>query len=80
MKEITNEDRAESAREAVIAFAKDTGLDRSGDLEHDLQLVVGDLLTNLMHLCDAEKIPVAPLLTSSIELYAEEAAEQENRA
>jgi hypothetical protein len=76
MIEISNEDRAESARGAVIAFAKEAGLDRSGDLEHDMQLVVRDLLTNLMHLCDVENFPVASLLTDSIEVYAEEIAEQ----
>lgn len=75
MSETTNEDRAEWARQGLLAFGRACGLDRSGDIE-DIQLVMGDFLTNLLHLCDLEKIELEDVLDGSYETYLEEWQEE----
>ena len=47
-----NRIRAGWAETAVIAFARETHMDSSGDLEHACSSVIGDLVANLMHYCD----------------------------
>jgi len=54
--EPTNAQRAGWAYTALEAFANETGQLTSGDFEHDMPSVIGDLLANLMHYCEQEKI------------------------
>lgn len=56
MDEPTNEQRADWAYLALERFAKATGQDASGDLQHDQEIVVSDLLCGLMHLCERDGI------------------------
>jgi hypothetical protein len=51
--EITNEDRAESAKAALVAFAEAARMAEAGE---DDATLLRDLLTNLRHFCAAEKI------------------------
>ena len=46
-----NEDRAKWGDSAICSFAKAANL--SGDLAHDPQTVLCDLLADLMHWCDS---------------------------
>ena len=57
MSDVTNEDRRSWALEALEAFAAVTG-DRMENSE-DLESVITDLITDIMHLCDEEKIDFA---------------------
>lgn len=52
--EPTNDERAEWAYAALERFAHKTGQDESGDLQHDREWVLSDLLADLMHLCDRD--------------------------
>jgi hypothetical protein len=55
--EPTNNERADWAHTALAAFADETCQDTSGDLEHEIGSVIGDLMCNLYHLCDQQGIP-----------------------
>ena len=52
MRNPSNSDRAYWALMACREFGKHTGQDTEGELED----IIGDLLANLMHLCDQEEI------------------------
>lgn len=54
-----NEDRADSAKTALHAFMKESG---QGPGDYDETSVHGDLLCNMMHLCDREGHDFAALL------------------
>jgi len=72
--EMDNDLRADYANEALIALAHLTHQDTSGDLEHDKETVVGDLLSYLMHLCDREGMDFKKILQRGVMHYE---AEQE---
>jgi len=55
--DVTNADRAEWAMQAVETFAHTAGLDTDGE---ELEVAIGDLTTDLMHLCK-QKILVSML-------------------
>lgn len=55
--EPTNEERASWAQRAIDAFEVATNMEGE-----PLETVVGDLLANLMHLCDAEDLDFGHLL------------------
>ena len=59
MSDVTNEDRRSWALEALEAFTAVTG-DRIENSE-DLESVLTDLITDIMHLCDEEKIDFATI-------------------
>jgi DNA-directed RNA polymerase subunit RPC12/RpoP len=48
----TNKDRSQAAKKALLAHSLATGLTKSDGVE----TAIGDLLADLMHLCDAEKV------------------------
>lgn len=73
--EPTNADRAEWARVAIAAFAAETHLDTSGELEHDLESVVCDLVADLMHFCDEESLDWKEIIRRA-ELHHSEEVEQ----
>lgn len=52
----TNYNRAEWASAAMATFARETGLDRSGDLEADPKLALSDLLADLHHWADVKGV------------------------
>lgn len=76
-REVSNADRAEWAGKAVHAFAFMTHMDTSGDLEHDKPTVIGDLIADLIHYCDQEKIDFEDVLARGRDHYKEELAEEE---
>lgn len=57
----TNEDRAGWAQVAVDAFAAETNMDAAGE---DMQTVMGDLLADLMHLCQQNDIDFERILAT----------------
>lgn len=71
MEEPSNVDRAEWARNALMSFAEETGLVRSGDAK-DLSLVLGDFLADLMHLCNQENIDLEQAVIDAEFTYREE--------
>lgn len=71
--EVTNLQRADWAMVAVRAFAAETGLDTSGD---ETETAVADLLANLMHLCDKERIDFDVALMRGRSHYREELADE----
>lgn len=73
MIEVTNDLRAEWADEAVYAFAAVT---HAAD-EEELDTLVGDLLCDLMHLCDRDGLDFAALLERAQTHYAAEVADEE---
>jgi hypothetical protein len=73
---VSNADRAEWADVAIAAFAQETWQDKSGDLEHDKQCVVSDLLCNLMHLCRRDGIDFAKCLANGNSNFEEEVEEE----
>lgn len=79
MGEVDNARRAEWAEEALKSFAKQTGQDRSGDLEYSTHSVVSDLICALMHFCDQNGIGFNfnECLLNAHGTYAEELAEEE---
>ncbi len=77
MDDVTNEDRAGWAATALKAFAKETGQDKSGDLEHEPAQIVGDLLCNLQHYCRANGIDFKTCLKNGTGNFKEEVAEEE---
>jgi hypothetical protein len=76
MHEPTNSDRADWAYAALTAFAEATGLDRSGDFEHDPAIPVSHLLCDLRHWCDGRGIDFCQCLKNAEVHYAEEVAEE----
>lgn len=74
--EPTNEDRAEWAMEALRTFAKRTGQDESGDLKHEQESVLSDLLCDLMHLSDRDGLNFYLALQNGQGNYREEKAEE----
>ena len=69
--DVTNHTRADWARNALMSFAEETGLVRSGDAE-DLNLVMSDFLCDLLHLCDREDIDLEELLRKAEFNFREE--------
>ena len=69
---ITNEIRSAWARDALAAFAECTGQNASGDLEHDKETVVCDLLCDLRHLCDEEGVDWNNCLRRGMDHYESE--------
>jgi len=63
----TNEERAEKAYKAVFGFLYDTPPDPEG--YDDLRDDIVDLLTDLMHLCDREKLEFMWLLETAESHY-----------
>ena len=66
---------------ALSAFAAETDQDKSGDLEHDTESVISDLLCDLIHyMSDTNTDPVSEftrLVGSAIGNYEEEVDEEE---
>lgn len=65
--EITNEDRAEAAHQALVAFINHLHLHQEPTRD---QIV--DLVTDLMHLCDFESITVEAVINQATTHYAAE--------
>ena len=63
-----NAERAEWALVAVEAFASETGLDTDEDAD-GLDTAIGDLLGDLMHLCDVEEIDFGRVLDTAQHHY-----------
>ena len=72
----TNEDRANWANESIQLFARNVGLDRSGD---DDETAFKDLLADMRHWCDQRGIDFDALAEGSREGYEEEVAEEEGK-
>ena len=72
MDEPSNEQRAEWAYAAVESFASKTRQDTSGDLKHDLECVVSDLLCDLMHLSDRDGFDFDRATSNAAGNYQEE--------
>jgi hypothetical protein len=70
----TNEDRANWADESIQLFARNTGLDDSGD---DDETAFKDLLADMRHWCAQRGIDFDDLAEGSREVYGEEVAEEE---
>ena len=75
--EVTNDDRAEWAGEALRAFARKTRQLKGDRWDDDLENVVGDLLCDLMHLCDRDGVDFARVLKNARGNYKEERASEE---
>lgn len=60
-----NEQRAEWARLALGAFMSATG-------QTDAEESLGDLLCDLMHLCDRSELDFLPLVNKACRMYLEE--------
>lgn len=73
----TNSERASWARQALATFARLTGQDRSGDLQHDLPSVVGDLLADLMHFCRRQGVDFDACLDTARSHHSVEVLEDE---
>jgi len=63
----SNEDRASWAQQAVAAFAAAINME-----DEPLDTVIGDLLADLMHLCDNEKLDFNILLSRAQMNHIEE--------
>jgi hypothetical protein len=61
--------RAAWADAAVAEFAKQVGMDRSGELAQEKDVVLGDLLCDIMHWCDVYKIDFAVVCRKAAEDY-----------
>jgi len=72
MSEITNQDRAGFFAQALETFAKVTKADVAGDLEHNPEVVVSDLLTNCIHWCAQRRIDFNKLIKDSSEMFLQE--------
>lgn len=64
-----NDQRADTARIAAASFARQAGLDHRTD---GWEVVLGDLLGNLIHLCDREGIPFRDMYRRGVLRYQEE--------
>jgi hypothetical protein len=71
--EPTNKDRAAWAMVAVNAFAEETGMDNAGE---ELPAIVGDLLADIMHLCNQNGIDFAQVLDTGKDLFDGEIIEE----
>lgn len=69
--EPTNEERAGWAMDAVQIFARKTGLDIRPGFD-GLEVAVQDLLTDIMHLCDAYAVEFLEVLGAAGRRYQEE--------
>ena len=67
---MTNEERADMAHAALIRFMTDTG---QTDTEEALQ----DLITDLLHLANREKLNVLDILQRATLVFCDEAFEEE---
>jgi hypothetical protein len=74
---ITNDDRASWAEAALIVFAQRTGLAQEtlGDKE-DPFLIVSDLLADLAHWCDLNRVDLPSALTHAARHYHAETGGQ----
>lgn len=73
---VTNNDRAEWARAAVDVFAEKTGLDKSGD---DLDTMIGDLIADIMHLCERDGLDFEQVLHRGKMYFEEERNDEDAR-
>jgi len=69
-----NADRADWAAAAVLKFATVTGMIENEDAE----TTIGDLLADLMHLCDREGVDFHTCVARASDHYEEEVSEEEN--
>lgn len=67
---MTNEERADMAHAALIRFMTDTG---QTETEEALQ----DLVTDLLHLANREKLHVLHILQRATLVFCDEASEEE---
>lgn len=67
MADLTNRDRAEFARTALSAMA-----DEVGGKDNDVEIQLGDLMANLMHLCDVEAINFQACVRRGLDHYVAE--------
>jgi hypothetical protein len=74
MPELTNDDRADKAMQAVGAYRNVTRFDPN---DFDMQEVVQDLLGDLQHLADREGIDFAQALRMGTTTHEEEKQEEE---
>ena len=70
---MTNEERAGMAHAALIRFMTDTG-QQGPDLPEALQ----DLITDLLHLANREKLNVLDILQRATLVFCDEASEEEH--
>lgn len=64
-----NDDRASWAHQALKEFARVTNMDIAGE---DDETILGDLLTDLMHWCDRNRISFEEVLAGAYRDYADE--------
>jgi hypothetical protein len=78
----TNDDRAERALGAVIAYADNDSIDVlvGADRTQEIESFTCDLLCDLRHLCKREGIDIDALLALSADGFEEECAEEEEAA
>lgn len=69
-----NEDRANTAKNAVDLFAAETGITEE---ENDTQ--IKDLLCNLRHLCDKSELDFDELADSSYRTYLDEVQSEKEK-
>lgn len=69
----TNADRASSAKEACLKFARIVGL----DMDDEERVVVQGLVTNLMHLCHADGGDAYEMVAAAGRRFQEEYEEEE---
>lgn len=61
----------------LLAFAEITGL-RNERNQEDLDIIVGDFLVDLMHLCDREEIDIESMMQRADSHYREEVEMEED--
>lgn len=75
----TNRDRAAWVESACVTFAEQTGQEWSGGGEansDDQQEIIGDLLADLMHLCDFNQLDFCAAVSSGSHHYRAERTEE----
>lgn len=72
--ELLNAERATFGELAMVSFASKTG--QSGDVIEDPETVIGDLLADLMHFCDAKDVDFEEALRRGRNHHDEEIAEE----
>ena len=77
VEEPTNNQRADWAMHGLLAFAEITGL-RNERNQEDLDIIVGDFLADLMHLCDSEEIDIESMMQRADSHYREEVEMEED--
>ena len=75
----TNSDRAGWAYEGIKAFAKACGMDKSGDLAGNPEIVVGDFLCDLMHYCEQNGIKFNEWLKNARGNYRQDLEEERGK-